>query len=98
MVNNHGYLIETLIHDGPYNTIQNWKYSELVNVFDDKSGKGWGRQVKTETELEDALEKAQNHKGFCLIEVVVDKMDSNKNSVEFGKNVAAFNNKPAICR
>ena len=54
--------------------------------------------MKTETELEDALEKAQNHKGFCLIEVVVDKMDSNKNSVEFGKNVAAFNNKPAICR
>jgi TPP-dependent 2-oxoacid decarboxylase len=27
LVNNRGYAIEILIHDGPYNKIQNWDYT-----------------------------------------------------------------------
>lgn len=27
LVNNRGYAIEILIHDGPYNQIQNWDYT-----------------------------------------------------------------------
>jgi TPP-dependent 2-oxoacid decarboxylase len=27
LVNNRGYAIEILIHDGPYNRIQNWDYT-----------------------------------------------------------------------
>lgn len=26
LINNRGYAIEILIHDGPYNRIQNWDY------------------------------------------------------------------------
>jgi indolepyruvate decarboxylase len=41
LLNNDGYVIERLIHDGPYNDIQQWNYHE----------------VRTEGELEDALQQ-----------------------------------------
>jgi TPP-dependent 2-oxoacid decarboxylase len=33
LINNHGYLIETVIHDGPYNYYKNWDYAGLMNVL-----------------------------------------------------------------
>lgn len=71
VINNDGYTIERLIIDGPYNDIQPWKYHLLPQVF----GGGWGCEVRTEGELEDALEKARRNKGLSLIEVHLDRLD-----------------------
>ncbi len=97
VINNYGYLIERLIHDGPYNNIQNWKYSELVGLFNGEKGKGWGCRATTQSELRSALEKAQKHEGLSLIEVITRPDDSNPHSVEFGKEVAAFNKTQPKC-
>ncbi|MEE9514596.1 MAG: thiamine pyrophosphate-binding protein [Candidatus Brocadiales bacterium] len=71
VINNDGYTIERLITDGPYNDIQPWKYHLLPQVF----GGGWGCEVRTEGELEDALEKARRNKGLSLVEVHFDRLD-----------------------
>jgi TPP-dependent 2-oxoacid decarboxylase len=35
LVNNRGYAIEILIHDGPYNRIQNWDYTGGIPLSGD---------------------------------------------------------------
>ena len=32
-MNNKGYTVERVIHDGPYNDIQNWAYHRLPEVL-----------------------------------------------------------------
>ncbi|MEM8953822.1 MAG: thiamine pyrophosphate-binding protein [Verrucomicrobiota bacterium] len=56
VVNNDGYLVERMIHDGPYNDLQRWEYDRVPGVF----GKGaLGLRAETEDELEAALDQAQ---------------------------------------
>lgn len=55
LLNNDGYVIERLIHDGPYNDIQQWNYHLLPEAF---AGDAVCLDVKTEGELEDALVQA----------------------------------------
>jgi pyruvate decarboxylase len=98
LINNGSYVIETAIHDGPYNVIKNWQYSELVNVFNAADGNGWGTRVTTETELIAALEKTDHHKGLCLIEAIINKDDFNRDILKWGRHVAANNNKPPRCQ
>ena len=70
--NNDGYQIERIIHDGPFNDIQNWNYSRAPEFF----GGGWGAKVGTEGELEAALERAQNEPdNLAVIEVVTERWD-----------------------
>jgi indolepyruvate decarboxylase len=52
LINNDGYVIERLIHDGPYNDIQQWRYHELPAAF---GGQALALEVRTEGELGDAL-------------------------------------------
>ena len=76
LINNDGYTIERDIHGEkmPYNDIQPWKYHKLHEVF---ANNGWGIKVSTESELESALQQAeQNRDKLAFIEVVMDKMDS----------------------
>ena len=94
LINNGGYTIEVEIHDGPYNTINNWKYSQLVEVFNGETGKGWGCRVTTESELDAALSTALDHDGLSLIEVVIDRDDCSKNLLEWGGHVAKNNGRP----
>jgi len=56
ILNNDGYLTERLIHDGPYNDIQQWSYHKLPEVF---GGDALALEVGTEGELEAALEAAR---------------------------------------
>jgi len=58
LLNNDGYVIERLIHDGPYNDIQRWRYHELPAAF---GGDALSLEVKTEGELEAALEVAEGN-------------------------------------
>jgi TPP-dependent 2-oxoacid decarboxylase len=55
ILNNDGYVIERLIHDGPYNDIPQWNYHLLPRAF---GGDALCHEVKTEGELEDALASA----------------------------------------
>ena len=74
VMNNRGYTVERVIHDGPYNDIQNWRYHELVGVFG--ADAGWGCEVRTEGELEAAIGRAsQDRDRLALIEVHLDPMD-----------------------
>lgn len=93
LINNGGYSIEVEIHDGPYNVIKNWRYAELVNVFNAEDGNGWSCRVETEAELQKAIEKAQQHQGFSLIEVMIDRNDCNKLLLQWGSRVAVNNSK-----
>ncbi len=72
LMNNRGYTVERVIHDGPYNDIQNWRYHALPEVF----GGGWSCEVRTEGELETALERAGRERdSLAFIEVHVDPED-----------------------
>jgi indolepyruvate decarboxylase len=59
LLNNDGYVIERLIHDGPYNNIQQWQYHKLPEVF---GGNAIALEVTTEGELEEALNIADKHR------------------------------------
>lgn len=73
VLNNEGYTTERLIHEGPYNDIQGWQYHRLPEVFGGCSG----LCVRTEGELEAALERAESYRGGpVLIEVMLDRRDS----------------------
>lgn len=97
LINNGGYTIEVEIHDGPYNNIKNWDYAGLVDVFNAGEGNGWSTRVRTEGDLESALEKALSHDGLSLIEVIVDRDDCSKELLEWGSRVSANNGRPPIC-
>jgi TPP-dependent 2-oxoacid decarboxylase len=58
LLNNDGYVIERLIHDGPYNDIQPWRYHELPAAL---GGDALSLEVKTEGELEAALKTAEEN-------------------------------------
>ena len=51
VLNNKGYTTERFINEGPYNDIHEWAYHLLPQIF----RKGWGCEVRTEGELEEAL-------------------------------------------
>lgn len=94
LMNNGGYTIEVEIHDGPYNTIKNWNYAELVKVFNADDGNAWGCRVTTEGGVEEAIKKALSHDGLSLIEVELDRDDCSKDLLEWGARVAANNSRP----
>ena len=94
LINNGGYTIEVEIHDGPYNNINNWNYTKLIDVFNAEDGKGWATKVKTQKELDTAIDYAQTHDGLCFIEVLIDRDDCNKNLLRWGNRVAGNNGRP----
>jgi TPP-dependent 2-oxoacid decarboxylase len=98
LINNGGYTIEVEIHDGPYNTINNWKYAQLVEVFNGGGGNGWGCRVTTEGELDAAIAQALVHDGPSLIEVQIDRDDCSKNLLEWGGHVAKNNGRRPLLR
>jgi indolepyruvate decarboxylase len=81
LMNNGGYTTERVIHEGPYNDIQPWDYHLLPEVF----GGGWGARVRTEDELDAALEKARtSSEGPALIEIMLDKLDTSEGLKRLG--------------
>jgi len=90
LMNNGAYTIEVMIHDGPYNVLQNWNYAVMVESLKDQSSL-LSLAVRTEQELMAALERAQVFKGLCFIEVVLDRTDCNKALMGWGTAVADYN-------
>ncbi|MCW5559260.1 MAG: alpha-keto acid decarboxylase family protein, partial [Verrucomicrobiae bacterium] len=72
VLNNTGYGTERHLHDGPFNDVANWNYHRLPEVF----GVGRSFLVRTELELDRALDEARRHTdSYCLIEVRLDPFD-----------------------
>ena len=94
LINNGGYTIEVEIHDGPYNSIKNWRYADLVKVFNADDGNGWSARATTQNELDAAINQALAHNGPSLIEVAIDRDDCSKHLLEWGRHVAANNGRP----
>ncbi len=83
LLNNKGYVIERLIHDGPYNDIQNWSYHTLPAVFGDAAA---GVSVATEDEFEAVIMRVmtETDKPF-LIEVQLDPTDCSELLAALGR-------------
>lgn len=90
LMNNGAYTIEVMIHDGPYNTLQNWNYAAMVETLK------WQASilslvVRTEKELVAALKKSKSFQGLTFIEVILDRTDCNKALLGWGTAVADYN-------
>ena len=90
LLNNGAYTIEVMIHDGPYNTLQNWNYAAMVETMKDKAPI-LNQVVRTEKELVAALKKSATFKGLTFIEVILDRTDCNKALLGWGTAVADYN-------
>jgi len=90
LMNNGAYTIEVMIHDGPYNTIQNWNYAAMVEALKGEAPV-LSLVVRTEKELVAALKKSKTSKGLTFIEVILDRTDCNKSLLGWGTAVADYN-------
>ena len=90
LMNNGAYTIEVMIHDGPYNTLQNWKYAAMVETLKGQSPI-LSQVVRTEKELVAALKKSKTSPGLTFIEVILDRTDCNKALLGWGTAVADYN-------
>ena len=72
VLNNHGYTTERFILEGSFNDVHEWKFHKIPEVL----GAGLGLEVRTEGELDAALDAAlANTESFSLINVHLDPMD-----------------------
>jgi indolepyruvate decarboxylase len=84
LLNNDGYTIERVICDRPYNDLQPWKYHRLAEVF----GTGRSFDVRTEGELEVALQQAEAADSVVFIEVHIGRLDTSESLRRVGAAVA----------
>lgn len=72
VLNNKGYTTERFLQDGPFNDILNWNYHRMPDLL----GGGWGFEVRTEGELDQALNAAlANKDAFSIINVHLEPDD-----------------------
>ena len=85
VLNNKGYTTERFINEGPYNDIHEWAYHLWPQIV----RKGWGCEVRTEGELEEALGVAQtNTQSFSILNVHLEKMDHSNAMARLGKRLS----------
>lgn len=76
VLNNSGYMVERALELSPdeeYNDLAPWNYTALPEAF---GCKGWfTARAATNGELDKAMDKAQNHKGACYIEIMSGRLD-----------------------
>lgn len=97
IVNNHGYVVESEIHEGPYNYFKNWDYAGLIGVLNAADGQGLGLVASTGGELAEAIEKAKAHKGgSVLIECQIEHEDCSRELLEWGTKVGIANQRPPM--
>lgn len=97
LFNNKGYTIEVEIHDGPYNAINNWNYTQLVEAFNHDQNKCFIKKASTVDAFDKAIKAAKHFDGLCFIEVHLHPDDCNKNLLKWGAYVAKENSrKPRV--
>lgn len=84
VLNNKGYTTERLILDGPYNDIHDWAYHRWPDIL----RAGWGCEVHTEGDLEQALAHAlDNRRDFSIINVHIEPFDYSEALARLGKRI-----------
>ena len=77
VLNNDGYTIERLIHDGPYNDINtSWDYQHLLQFFGAKEQASYRVTTQDEVNALFANEEFNDAKVIQLVEVVMEKWDA----------------------
>lgn len=72
VLNNKGYTTERFLQEGPFNDILNWDYHRLPDLL----GGGWGFEVHTEGDLDQALKAALANKDrFSLLNIHLSPTD-----------------------
>jgi len=72
VLNNSGYTTERFLQEGPFNNVHEWRYHKLPEVI----GGGFGWDVRTEGDLENALAHALEHDDdVSILNVHLDKDD-----------------------
>ncbi len=91
LINNRGYTIERLIHEGPYNDINNWDYASLPKIFGHESPP---LLVETEGDLEDVLDNAtKNPDKLIFAELRLDSLDSSPMLAKIAEGVRRMSGK-----
>ncbi len=95
LINNDGYTIERYIMGmaADYNDIAPWRYAKLHEVMAMDSAI-MTKEVRTQGELMEALQAAEDQPEGILIEVHLDRQDAPQALKEFGPAVADFNYGP----
>jgi len=84
VLNNKGYTTERLILDGPFNDIHDWAYHRWPDIL----RAGWGCEVHTEGDLEQALAHAlENKEAFSIINVHIEPFDYSEALARLGKRI-----------
>ncbi len=84
VLNNKGYSTERFIADGPYNDIHDWAFDKIPQIL----RAGFGCEVHTESDLEDALIAVDIHrKEFCIVNVHLDPYDRSSAMERLGKRL-----------
>lgn len=85
VLNNKGYGTERLLCEGPFNDILNWQYHRLPDLL----GGGWGFEVHTEADLDQALRAALTNKDtFSLLNIHIDQADISPALDRLGKRLS----------
>ena len=72
VLNNFGYGTERPMLDGKFNDVAPWQFARLPELF----GAGKGFTVRTEEELDQALQAARDYTaGFCILDVQLGRYD-----------------------
>lgn len=87
LLNNDGYTIERVIVDRSYNDLQPWRYHELPAVYGGEAG----FDVRTEGELEAALEVAADAERLVFVEVHTGRLDCPEALLRAGESMAKSN-------
>ncbi|MEH0147223.1 thiamine pyrophosphate-binding protein [Corynebacterium sp. Q4381] len=95
VVNNKGYVIESALHEGPYNYYKNWDYPALIDAFNAEDGQGIGITATTAGQFRDALNVARQHTDRpVLIEAQIEHDDMTQDLVKWGKPVSGAIGRP----
>lgn len=75
VLNNGGYGTERPMLDGRFNDVKPWEYSCIPDIL--KSGRGFN--IKTEDQLEEALQLSRQYtKDICILDVQIDSDDKSQ--------------------
>lgn len=91
ILNNGGYTIERLIlgENAKYNDVQNWKYTEMVKVFNGQ-GQYDTFMVENLAELKDTLAQLSEYPNLAVVELKLAAMDAPSNLTKFADLVARY--------
>ncbi|MCL6362630.1 hypothetical protein EXT49_21785, partial [Pectobacterium polaris] len=80
VLNNHGYVIERMIHGKhrKYNDIADWKWSQLLDVLGDRQTETASHTLTNKQDLDRLLneDSFMNPDKITLIEVLMDRLDA----------------------